>query len=158
MKHESVRVIARGATAGVIASVVQAMVGKTQEKLFLPRWEDADMAPRLMARLAADMGTTLSAAERWTLGTAFHLGYGAAWGAAYALVQERFPVHPLIGGTLLGGFIYLITFPRWGGAVQTQAERPPEVRTRRMTFVAASVTLAFGFATAITYQALRGQD
>lgn len=158
MNDEAVRVIAQGATAGVVASFVQAMVGKTEEKLLLPPWEDSNLAPRLMARPAGDLGTMLSAAQRWTLGTAFQLGYGAAWGVAYALVRERYPIHLVAGGPLLGGLTDLITFPWWGGGVQTQTERPPGIRTRRMTVVAASVTLAFELVTAISYHAPRGRS
>lgn len=156
MGREIAPVILRGAAAGVTVSLVQAVIGKAEEKLLLPPWENTNIAPRFMARLAADLGQTLSPVERWTLGTGFHLGYGAFWGASYALIRERYPVHPVVGGTLLGGLIYFITFPRWGGAVQTQTERPPEERTSRMTFVAASVTLGFGILTALLYERLRG--
>ena len=56
---------------------------------------------------------------------------------------------------VMGALIYAITFTRWGGAVQTQAERPPEVRTRRMTFVAASVAMTYGIATAYATRAMK---
>jgi hypothetical protein len=151
----TIRALLKGAVAGTIASVVQAGVGKTEDLLLLPPRESADIAPRLMARLAAMNGRTLSTADRWALGTVFHLGYGAGWGKLYAFVRERRPVHPAIGGMLLAGGIYAITFPRWGGAVWTDTERPPEERTRRMDFVAASVTLSFGLTTAYLYEALR---
>lgn len=148
-------VLLRGASAGIGACTIQAIIGKAEEKMLLPPWEDSNIAPRLMQRLAEHAGESLSPVTKWMLGTAFHLGYGAFWGALYAAGRERRPVNPLLGGSLLGGLIYGITFPRWGGAVQTRTERPPGRRTERMTFVAASVTLAFGLATALLYEGIR---
>jgi hypothetical protein len=145
----------RGAAAGVAGTLVQTMLGKAEERALLPPWEDSNIAPRFMNRLARDVGLTLPASAEWVLGTAFHLGYGVTWGALYAAARERLHPHPVAGGLALGALIYGITFPRWGGAVQTQTERPPEHRTRAMEFVAASVTLGYGLATALAYEKIR---
>jgi len=139
----------------MVGSLVQAAVGATENALILPSHEDANIAPRLMDRLARDLGKEMPIELEWILGTLFHFGYGAAWGILYSLVDEEFDLHPAIGGAAMGGIIYAITFPRWGGAVQTQVERPPEARTGRMTLVAASVALTFGVATAYAAHALR---
>src|SRR5690606_9554089 len=147
--------VLRGSTAGMVGSLVQAAVGATENALILPSHEDANIAPRLMDRLARDIGKDMPIELEWILGTLFHFGYGASWGILYSLVDEEFDLHPAIGGAAMGGIIYAITFPRWGGAVQTQVERPPETRTRRMTFVAASVALTFGVSTAYAVNALR---
>ena len=155
MNETTVATLARGAVAGVAASLIQAGIGKTEEKLFLPPWEDSNFAPRFMHRLAQDVGVDLPESGKWALGTVFHLGYGAFWGMVYAAIRERRPVDPLIGGSMLGGFIYAITFPRWGGAVQTQTERPPEARTKAMEFVAVSVTIGYGLAVATLNESLR---
>lgn len=144
----------RGSAAGAFASLVQAAVGASESALFLPEHEDANIAPRLMDRLARDVGEELPLEAEWLLGTLFHFGYGAAWGMLYALVDENLDVHPALGGVALGGVIYALTFPRRGVAVQTQVERPPRQRTRRMELVAASVTLTFGLTTAYTANAL----
>lgn len=148
----------RGSAAGLGASVIQVMIGKAEEILLLPPGEDSNIAPRLMARLAEDVGEDLSDEEKWALGTAFHLGYAVFWGAAYAAARERYPVSPLVGGGLLGSLIYGITFTRWGGAVQTDTERPPEERSDEMTVVAASVALSFGITTAYFYEWLRERN
>jgi hypothetical protein len=145
----------RGSTAGIVGSLVQAAVGASESALLLPEHEDANIAPRLMDRLARDLGEELPLAAEWVLGTLFHFGYGAAWGMLYALLDEELEVHPAVGGAAMGAVIYGITFPRWGGAVQTQVERPPEARTRRMTFVAASVALTFGLSTAFAAHELK---
>lgn len=144
-----------GAAAGVVGSVVQAAIGKSEELAFLPEREDSDLAPRLMDRLAEHMGHELPTPAAWALGTAFHLGYGAWWGGLYALVREHRQIHPLAGGVALGSFIYLITFPKWGGAVQTDTERPPRNRSYGMEVVAASVTLGFAISTSMLYEQIR---
>ena len=145
----------RGAIAGTVASTVQAAIGASESALFLPEREDANIAPRLMDRLARDFGEDLPLEVEWILGTLFHFGYGVTWGMLYALLEEEVELHPALGGTALGALIYGITFPRWGAAVQTDVERPPEARTRRMTFVAASVALTFGLTTAFVSHAMR---
>lgn len=149
-------VLIAGAAAGLAGSIVQAALGKAEELAFLPEWEDSNFAPRLMDRLAERTGHDLPTSAAWALGTVFHLGYGATWGALYAAARERRPVNPWIGGLALGGVIYAITFPRWGGAVHTDVERPPRRRSTAMGAVAASVTFGFGVSTALTYEAIRG--
>lgn len=148
--------LARGAAAGVAAGIVQVALGKAEDVLLLPPRENADFAPRLVKRLAKGVGVHTSEMAEWALGTAFHFGYAAFWGAGYAPARERSGVHPLAGGTLLGALIYGMTFPRWGGAVQTGVERPPRRRTPQMKFLVASVTLGFGLATAFVYERIRG--
>lgn len=155
MQNARIDDLVHGMGSGLAAGVLQVMVGKAEEKLLLPSGEDADIAPRLVRRLADDLGRRVSGPTAWALGTAFHFGYAAVWGALYALARERFRFSPLVGGAMLGGLIYGITFPSWGGAVQTHTERPPRERSRRMTFVALSVATAFGLSTAIVYERLR---
>jgi hypothetical protein len=151
----TISTLARGVAAGLAGTLVQTAVGKAEDLAFLPPSENSDISPRLVHRLGRDVGVDLSAPAKWTLGTAFHLGYGATWGAGYAAVRERYPVHPLVGGALLAGIIYGITFPNYGTAVQTQTERPVGVRTRRMEVVLASICLSFGLTTALAYERLR---
>lgn len=147
----------RGAGAGFVAALPQAALGELEERLFLPPGEDADIAPRTVHRMVLlSTGHRLSSPVKWVLGTAYHFGYGALWGIAYAHARERFRLGPLAGGALLGGVIYLITYPRWGLGVLIGAERPPGVRSRRMTLVAWSVALGFGLVTAALYERLRG--
>src|SRR5690606_18282387 len=150
--------VLQGAAAGVAASVVQACVGKAEELLLLPPGEDADIAPRLVDRMAQRFGARLPAAVKWGLGTAFHLGYGALWGGLYGLGQRRRPLPMPLAGAGLGLVIYAITFPRWGAAVRTGVERPPAVRSARMTLVAASVALTYGVMVAVFFDRLSSPE
>src|SRR5690606_20297724 len=150
--------IVHGAIAGAAASVPQVMVGKLEDFLLLPASEDSHIAPRLVDRLADRLGRNPSREQEWVMGSIFHVVYGAGWGAAYALATRRRRVHPLIGGAMLGTLIYGITFPRWGGAVLTGTERPPERRTSRMTLVAWSVALSFGVVTGFLYDRLSRRE
>lgn len=153
--HITRSVLARGALAGVVGAAVQALVGKLEERAFLPRDGDADLAPRLAERLAERVGYDTSEAEKWVLGAGFHYGYGAAWGMAYAAADRRLPLHPVIGGSVLGGIIYAITFPRWGGAVQLDVVDPPGQREAAMTAFGWSAAMAFGLTTSLAHAAMR---
>lgn len=147
--------VTRGIAAGLVAGTVQVLVGKAEEWLMLPPWEDADIAPRFVHRLVLRyFGVDMNPPARWVLGTAYHYAYGAAWGALYGIARERFRFAPLAGGLALGGIIYGITFPRWGSAVQSGTERPPSQRTAGMEVVAVSVALTFGIATALAYEGM----
>lgn len=147
--------IVAGAAAGVLAGTIQAVIGKSEEIAILPQHEDSNFAPRLVDRMATMIGQDPSEVTEWVLGTAFHFGYAATWGALYALAQERYPTNPWVGGAALGGLIYLITFPSWGGAVQSGTERQPESRSWAMEVVAASVAMGFGLSTSLIYERMR---
>jgi hypothetical protein len=144
-----------GAAAGVLAGTIQVVIGKTEEIAILPQHEDSNFAPRLVDRLASMIGQDASKTTEWVLGTAVHFGYAATWGALYALARERYPTNPWVGGAALGGLIYLITFPSWGGAVRTGTERRPESRSWAMEVVAASVAVGFGLSTSLIYESMR---
>jgi len=144
-------VLRRGIEAGLIASVPQVIVPKLEEKLFLPHHEDADLGPRLIAALAKKVEKPLPEDVKWLAAASFHFGYAAFWGAAYAVVQQRVKMNPLLGGLTLATLIYLMTFPPWGGAVVSGSEDPPRKRTWRKEIVLASAPLLFGLGTALLY-------
>ena len=145
----------RGASAGLVAGAVQVVVGRAADRLLRPPDGNANLAPRLVERLGEDAGVHVGAATRWTLGTVFHFAYGAAWGAGYAAAREELDLPPLLGGLALGSVIYVLTFPEWGAAIQTDTTAPPRRRSHAMTAVAATVAFAFGLATAAVYERLR---
>lgn len=151
MNNLQLEVLRRGIEAGVLAGVPQVLISKLEERLLLPGNEDVDLGPRLIERLGGMVHKRLREDEKWIGASAFHFGYAAFWGALYALLYERKPVHPVLGGALLSSFIYGITFPRWGGAVLTRTERKPKHRSWRKGFVLLSAATTFGMCTGLLY-------
>jgi hypothetical protein len=143
--------IKRGLEAGLIASVPQVLLAKAEERALLRRGEDADLGPRFIERLARLAGLRPREDTKWLAASAFHFGYATFWGTAYAMAYRRWRPHPLMGGAALGGLIYAITFPHWGGAVLAGAERPPHRRSWRQELVLATAALSFSFVTALLY-------
>lgn len=152
MDSRTLAVLRRGIEAGMLAGVPQVVLAKAEEYLVLgDADEDADIGPRLVERLADRAGKRLPEDMKWLAASAFHWGYAAAWGALYALLYERRPVHPLVGGAVLASFIWSITFTDWGAAVRTQTERRPRERSWGKELVLATAAGAFGLTTALLY-------
>jgi hypothetical protein len=145
------RPIKRGVEAGLIASIPQVLLAKTEEWLLMPPGEDADLGPRFIERLGYLQGRSIREDTKWLAASAFHFSYAVFWGAAYALAYRRWQPHPLLGGAVLGSLIYAITFPHWGGAVVTGAERPPHRRSWRQELVLGTAAMTFGLGTALLY-------
>ena len=151
MNQRTLDVVHRGAESGIIAGVPQVLIPKIEERLLLRSNESADLGPRFIEALARRAEKPLPEDVKWIAASGFHFGYAALWGTLYGLIQERVHLRPWIGGLALAGFLHLITFPRWGGAVLTGAEKEPGERPWRMEIVLASAPLIFGLATALLY-------
>lgn len=151
MDARRVAVIRRGIEAAVLASIPQVILPKLEEHVLLEEDESADLGPRFMEALAKRAQKPLPEDLKWLGASAFHFGYASFWGALYALLQERRPVSPWIGGLSLSGVIHLLTFPRWGAAVLTGTEDPPRDRPWRMEVVLATAAFCFGMGTALLY-------
>lgn len=151
MDPRTIAVLRRGIESGVIASIPQVLLPKLEEHVFMRKKEDADLGPRLVVALTRKMEKPLPEDMKWVGAASFHFAYAAFWGTIYALVQERAQVNRWSGGIGLGAFIYLITFPRWGGAVLTGAEEPPRKRSWKRELLLATAPLAFGVGTALLY-------
>lgn len=141
----------RGVESALIASIPQVLLPKIEERLLLHEEESADLGPLFVAKLAEHLEQPLPEDTKWLAASAFHFGYAAMWGSAYALVQERVQLPPWLGGLALGGFIHAITFTAWGGAVLTGTEEPPRRRPWRRELVLATAPLVFGLVTGLLY-------
>lgn len=139
---------ARGATAGVLGSVVQTGVGLALDKFLLPPREHNNIAPRLIKRLAQWTGRGGKAERDWTLGTLFHFGYGLGWGALLGVLRRWSRLSPPQLGALTGGLIYLLAFSRHGVGTLTATEPPPEARSWRKQASLVAVAWVYAFATA----------
>jgi hypothetical protein len=139
---------ARGAVAGILGSVIQTGVGLALDKLLLPPRHPNNIAPRLIKRLAQWTGRRGSAPRDWTLGTLFHLGYGAGWGVLLGLLGRLTGVSPLPLGGIGGALVYLAAFSSRGVGTLTGTEPPPRLRDWRKQVSLVAVSSTFALATA----------
>lgn len=142
------RAAARGAVAGILGSMVQAGVGLALDKLLLPPRQHNNIAPRLIKRLAQWTGRPGNPARDWTLGTMFHLGYGAGWGLLLALARSLTGARPLPIGGIGGALVYLAAFSPVGFGSLTLTEPPPRARgwRKQLSLVTVSGTVALATA------------
>lgn len=141
----------RGVEAGLLASVPQVLVPHAEQKLLNLPAGSADIGPRFIQRLGEMTHRRLPEDMKWLGASAFHFGYAAFWGALYALAYEKRPVKPILGGLLLSGLIYSITFTSWGGAVKTGTEPPPKRRDWRRRLLVVTPPVVFGLGTTLLY-------
>ena len=139
---------ARGVVAGILGSVVQAGVGLALDKLLLPPKQHNNIAPRLIKRLAQWTGRRGDAPRDWTLGTLFHVGYGASWGALLGLARCLTGARPLPLGGVGGALVYAAAFSSGGFGTLTRTEPPPRARGWRKQLSLVAVSSAFALATA----------
>jgi hypothetical protein len=146
------RSIALGVTAGLLAGLPQVFVTQVVEKpLGLPD-DKADVGPRLVGRLAKEMGTSVEPEMRWALAALFHFGYAAGWGGLYALVDRWLRPKPLIGAAAMAGLIYLAAFSRWGGGTRTGTEPHPDRRPVRDAVLQWTAALSFSVPAVFIYR------
>jgi hypothetical protein len=139
---------ARGAVAGVMGSMVQTGVGLAFDKLLLPPKQHNNIAPRLVKRLAQWTGRRGSAPRDWSLGTVFHLAYGAGWGALLGLGRHLTGAGPVPLGGIGGALVYLAAFSPKGMGTLTGTEPPPRARGWRKQASLVAVSSAFALTTA----------
>ncbi|HVM24479.1 MAG TPA: hypothetical protein VM253_03670 [Candidatus Limnocylindrales bacterium] len=92
---------------------------------------------------------TLDTEERAAAGQAIHWGYGAAWGAYFAVIQSTFRPSVITHGAMLGGLMTVVAtklVPRLGLA--------PEPRNREELITSGASHVVYGIATGIVYQVL----
>jgi hypothetical protein len=142
------RAAMRGAAAGIVGSLIQVGVGLALDRLVLPPRQHNNIAPRLIKRLAQWTGRRGNAARDWTLGTLFHLGYGAGWGALLGVGRAATDAPPSAPTASGGALVYAAAFSSKGGGTLTLTEPPPAIRGWRKQVSLVAVSSAFALATA----------
>lgn len=151
MQPKTFAALRRGIETGLIASVPQVLGTHLEERLLDLPEGSANIGPRFVQRLGKMTRQRLSEEIRWLGAATFHFGYAAAWGALYALAYNRRPLRPVLGGLILSGAIYAVTFPNWGVATRTHTERPHRWRSWRRELLLLTPPLIFGLGTAFLY-------
>jgi hypothetical protein len=153
-------VIVKGALAGAAGTAVMSAfmerapelmervgVGAT-EPPSPPKDPDAPESPTEELAERVTEGA-LSGEERSVAGQAIHWGYGAAWGAYFAVIQSTFRPSPITHGAFLGGLMTIVAtkvVPRLG--------LTPEPRSREELISSTASHVVYGVATGLVYQIL----
>jgi hypothetical protein len=140
-----------GAGAGVVASVVQVLVGLLLDWLLLPPRQHNNIAPRFVKRLFQLQGKAEDPPRDWTLGTLFHLAYAIGWGCAFGLVRRWSGIQSPILGGLTGLLIYLLAFSGFGVGTWTRTEPHPRRRSWPKQLSLIAVAWTFALTTALVY-------
>ena len=147
-----------GASAGLIGSVVQVLVGLLLDWLLLPPRQHNNIAPRFVKRLFQLQGKPAQPARDWTLGTLFHLGYGLGWGCAFGLARRWSGVPSPLLGAGTGLLIYLLAFSGLGAGTWTRTEPHPRQRSWPKQLSLIAVAWTFAMTTALVYDRLTRRE
>ena len=147
-----------GAVAGVIASVVQVLVGFALDALVLPRRQHNNIAPRFIKRLFQLGGRGQHPVRDWTLGTLFHFGYGVGWGAAFGLARRWSGIPSALLGVGTGFLIYVLAFSGVGVGTKTRTEPHPRRRNWPKQISLIAVAWTFALTTAAVYEYLANRE
>jgi uncharacterized membrane protein YagU involved in acid resistance len=109
-----------GVIAGITATLPMTVVMMTGYSL-LP-WHERYSLPlrQIVDKLTKRMGIRKHTNQtgRQALTLAGHLGYGAAMGAVYAPIANRYKVSPLLGGALFAMAVWGLSYMGWLPAAQ----------------------------------------
>jgi len=111
----SFRKLAKGAAAGFIATAPMSVSMLVGWKL-LPKREKYPLPPRLITEeITEKLGLEERMTDKELVGlTIFsHFGYGAIFGAIYALFEQRLPLHSSLKGTLAGLMLWAGSYLGW---------------------------------------------
>lgn len=113
--HLSVRKVLLGAAAGFIATAPMSLTMLLGWRL-LPGKEQYPLPPRLITEeifKRVGLRNHLSDDQLMGLTLSSHFGYGALFGAMYALYEGRIPMHSSLRGTLAGLAIWVGSYLGW---------------------------------------------
>jgi uncharacterized membrane protein YagU involved in acid resistance len=146
-----------GSVAGLVATAPMTAVMALLHRE-LPPHERQPLPPReVTVRTAGSLGAEEAVdteKKRESATWVSHFGYGAAAGALYGLIANRFPGPPLARGILWGLTVWAGSYLGWlplTGIRRSATRQPP----RREALMIAS-HVVFGGATGIVHDRLRG--
>lgn len=128
--ERTARTMAEGAAAGALATgAMTAFMRGAQKTGALGK-----LPPRIITENALDAaGVERTREEEQALGMVNHFLFGAGAGVLYALLSRRFSEHPtLVGGTLFGSAVWLVSYWGWVPALGIMPP-PPKDRPGRPT-------------------------
>jgi uncharacterized membrane protein YagU involved in acid resistance len=146
----------RGAVAGLWGVAGMAGVITTLRRALVPPDEVTITHPEkvvLRIRQALGVEDELDVMTRRRLGDALHFGFGATWGAVYAIATRKREVDPLLGGAAAGSALWLTAF--WGYMPALGVHPGAWTWDKREYVLTGSAHLAFGMTMATVLKALR---
>jgi putative membrane protein len=159
--HQSpLAVVVKGALAGAAGTAVMSAFIERAPELMDRAGLRSDEPPAPPDEPQAASSPTEELAERVTegrlprearasAGEAIHWGYGAAWGAYFAVIQSTFRPPSIIHGLFLGGLMTAVAVK-----LVPQLGLAPAPRTRDELITSAASHGVFGVVTAIVYRIL----
>ncbi|HEX9107514.1 MAG TPA: hypothetical protein VF832_09810 [Longimicrobiales bacterium] len=146
-----------GAETGICAATIQACVGEAIDGKLLPEGRLADRAVGLLEAALDEPREQKPTPPIFLSAAAFHFGYGAGWGALYALARERLRVPALAAAALQAAAIYTLAFSRVSAGVRLGSE--PHPSRRRPGELAFQLVMAgtFALSNAALYEAVRSR-
>ena len=159
--HQSpLAVIVKGALAGAAGTAVMSAFMERAPELMERTGMGSGEPPAPPEEPEAASSPTEELADRVTdgelapddlsvAGQAIHWGYGAAWGAYFAVIQSTFRPPSIIHGLFLGGLMTTVAVK-----LVPQLGLAPEPRTREQLITSAASHGVYGVTTAIVYRVL----
>ncbi len=145
----------KGAIAGAVGVAGMAGAITTLRRALLSSDHQVKTHPeKVIERLYTAFGRSdeLDVLTRRRLGDLIHFGYGAMWGAIYAIATEGRRPHPLVGGPSLAVALWILGFTTLMPTLGVQAG--PWTWERREFVLTGTAHLAYGTVTALMLEAL----
>jgi uncharacterized membrane protein YagU involved in acid resistance len=136
MQNDTLQKAAVGAVAGLIGTVTMSASMAIMQRL-LPRRHQEPYEPRQVVEgmlKKTKLHDEVDEPAKSALTYAAHLGFGAAMGAAYEVIERRLPVPPGAKGPAWGLFVWAASYSGWLPTLEIlpPAHRRPAARNALM--------------------------
>ena len=127
-----------GALAGLAATIPMTLAMEVMHRA-LPQHERYPLPPReITDKLIAEAGLReeLDEEDHVRLSLLSHFSYGAAAGAVYAMLAQKYTPSPLLGGTSFGLGLWTISYLGWlpaAGILRPATKHPPRRNALMLT-------------------------